>query len=120
MEDAIEARRKERGFKTVRSFIEATGLTGPGLIRVRRGEKRSYQDRLTMPIAVALRWPEDWYQRLLEGQDYRTFPERIWAEDRTRQELTQRIRELEELDGRTYGGGRFTPAAADDDPEAGS
>jgi transcriptional regulator with XRE-family HTH domain len=68
MASTIEARRLALGL-TVQDLIEQTGLTRPGLAPLLRGERRRYQERLTLPICRVLRWTPDSIERLLSGQE---------------------------------------------------
>lgn len=65
--EAIETRRKELGLD-VADLVTMSGLTRPGLAPLLRGERRAYQDRLTLPICRVLRWRPDSIHRLLDGQ----------------------------------------------------
>jgi transcriptional regulator with XRE-family HTH domain len=65
--DAIEHRRVELGLSPS-EFAEATGVTMEGLRRLRRGEVRRYQQRLTGPVCRILGWTPDSIDRLLSGQ----------------------------------------------------
>jgi transcriptional regulator with XRE-family HTH domain len=67
MAGTIEARRLALGL-TVQDLIEQTGLTRPGLAPLLRGERRRYQERLTLPICRALKWTPDSIERLLAGE----------------------------------------------------
>jgi transcriptional regulator with XRE-family HTH domain len=67
MASTIEARRLALGL-TVQDLIEQTGLTRPGLAPLLRGERRRYQERLTLPICRALKWTPDSIERLLAGE----------------------------------------------------
>jgi hypothetical protein len=64
----IEARRLALGL-TVQDLIEQTGLTRPGLTPLLRGERRKYQERLTLPICRVLKWTPDSIERLLAGDE---------------------------------------------------
>lgn len=66
--DRVEARRVELGY-TISALAEATGLTQQALKNVRNGERRRYQDRLTLPLTAALRWSSDSIDRLLAGEE---------------------------------------------------
>ena len=68
MANTIEARRLALGL-TVQDLIELTGLTRPGLAPLLRGERRKYQERLTLPVCRALKWTPDSIERLLSGED---------------------------------------------------
>lgn len=65
--DAIERRRKELNL-TPGAFIDATGISGPGLAPLRRGERRAYQERLIAAVTTTLRWTTDSIERLLRGE----------------------------------------------------
>lgn len=67
MAEWIERRRLELGL-TPGGFVEASGLTQPGLAPVRRGARRAYQDKVILGVAEALRVRPDWYDRLLAGK----------------------------------------------------
>lgn len=66
MAQTIEARRHALGL-TVQDLVEQTGLTRPGLAPLLRGERRRYQERLTLPVCRVLRWTPDSIERLLAG-----------------------------------------------------
>ena len=66
MAELIEARRRALGL-TVQDLIEQTGLTRPGLAPLLRGERRRYQERLTLPVCRVLKWTPDSIDRLLAG-----------------------------------------------------
>ena len=66
MAELIEARRRALGL-TVQDLIEQTGLTRPGLAPLLRGERRRYQERLTLPVCRVLKWTPDSIERLLAG-----------------------------------------------------
>ncbi|QXC59363.1 hypothetical protein KSP35_13215 [Aquihabitans sp. G128] len=68
MAEAIEQRRKELGMSPG-DFTAATGLTGPGVMPVRKGYRRQYQDRVKLGVARALQWPPDAIDRLMAGED---------------------------------------------------
>ena len=74
MAAAIEGRRRQLKLR-VGEFVEAAGLTGPGLDPVRKGYQRRYSERTTDGVATALRWPLDWYDRLVAGEDWHDFPD---------------------------------------------
>lgn len=65
---AVEDRRKELGYDPS-GFAKATGLTTQALGRLRRGEVRNYQERLTREVCRVLRWTPDSIDRLLADQD---------------------------------------------------
>lgn len=67
MAEAIEKRRKQLGLSPG-DFAELTGLTRQGLIPVRAGHRREYQEKTLQGVAAALRWRWDWYERLEKGQ----------------------------------------------------
>lgn len=68
MRSAVEDRRLALGL-TPGEFSDRAGLTPEGLAKVRRGERRRYQEKTTRGVARALHWPMDWYPRLLAGED---------------------------------------------------
>lgn len=74
MADAIAGRMADEGI-TPGLFAELSGLTGPGLTPVRKGQRKAYEPATIRGVATALRWPLDWYDRLLAGDDWRTFPD---------------------------------------------
>jgi hypothetical protein len=45
----------------------ASGLSLPGLANVRKGYRRAYQKRLTIPLCRALKWTPDSIDRILAG-----------------------------------------------------
>lgn len=73
MRRAVEDRRAALDL-TPTEFAQAAGLTLEGLARVRRGERRRYQEKTTRGVARALAWPVDWYDRLVAGEDSADFP----------------------------------------------
>jgi hypothetical protein len=75
MARAIESRRLELGL-TVGDFTALAGLTAPGLMPVRRGYRRQYQDKVKLGVARALEWPVDAVDRLLAGEDPSTWGDR--------------------------------------------
>jgi hypothetical protein len=74
MAEAIHHRAEQRGLSPSR-FAEAAGLTEPGLKPVRDGVRKQYALKTRRGVAVALGWPLDWYDRLVAGDDWRSFPE---------------------------------------------
>jgi len=74
MAEAIEARRIVVGLTPGR-FAAAAGLTSQGLMPVRRGLRRRYQDKVKLGVARALAWPPDALDRLMAGEDPATFDE---------------------------------------------
>lgn len=52
--EAISRRRRQLGMD-VADLVQETGLTRPGLAPLLRGERRNYQDRLTLAVCRALR-----------------------------------------------------------------
>lgn len=68
LRELVEARRKELGL-TPTKLAEATGLTTQGLMPIRRGEVKRYQERLTGPLCAALGWTADSVDRILAGGD---------------------------------------------------
>lgn len=73
MSRAIDARRAALDLSPT-EFAKAAGLTPEGLAPVRRGERRRYLAKTTSGVARALCWPNDWYQRLLNGENPDDFP----------------------------------------------
>lgn len=73
MAQAVESRRKELGLSPS-DFAREAGLTVQGLAHVRKGTRRDYQDRVLNGVARALHWPNDWYQRILDGSDGTDLP----------------------------------------------
>ncbi len=73
MKDAIERRRLELGL-TLGQLEDASGLTRQGLMPVRNGYRRAYQDVTKLGVAKALRWPNDAVDRLMRGEDPSSFP----------------------------------------------
>jgi transcriptional regulator with XRE-family HTH domain len=68
MGEAVEARRKELGL-TITEFVRRAGLTDAGVMPVRKGYRRNYQDRVKLGVARALDWPNDALDRLMCGED---------------------------------------------------
>lgn len=67
MAEAIDARRRERRLSPS-EFAAKAGVTPQGLIAVRRGYRRNYQEKLKLGVANALDWPDDVVDRLLAGE----------------------------------------------------
>ena len=74
--ESIETRRKQLGLAPG-DLINATGVTGPGLAPLRRGERRAYQERLTMAVCRALRWTPDSIDLLLAGEEPVTWEDEL-------------------------------------------
>jgi transcriptional regulator with XRE-family HTH domain len=64
---AIEARRDQLGLSPT-ELAERAGVTLPGLAPLRRGERRAYQDRLTVGVEDALSWPRGTIRSILAGR----------------------------------------------------
>ena len=90
--EAIEDRRRQLGL-TIGELAEAAGLTRQGLDPLRRGERRSYEDRTIFGIARALRWRGDWYQVISDGGGLEDLPTEIQAV--TRPETPARLSDVE-------------------------
>ena len=69
----IKERMDELGMSPT-DLSELTGLSLTALANLRRGERRSYQTRLTAPVTAALRWTPDSIQRLLDGLPAKPLP----------------------------------------------
>lgn len=67
MADAIAARMTQLHLSPTDLSI-ATGVTAQGLIHLRRGERRAYQDRLKFPVCRILKWTPDSIDRLMRGE----------------------------------------------------
>lgn len=67
MAEAIEARLQELRLRPGR-FAELAGVTLQGLVPIRRGYRRNYQDKVKFGVASALQWPPDAIDRLMDGQ----------------------------------------------------
>src|SRR4051794_28464518 len=65
----MASRPRERGYDSVKKFADACGLTPQGLLPLRRGEIRAYQDRLTGPVCRTLGWSLDSIERMMAGDD---------------------------------------------------
>lgn len=72
MAEAIEGRREQLHLSPG-DFAHSAGLTAQGLAPVRRGYRRQYQAKVRNGVARALRWPTDWYSRLIDGEDWQAF-----------------------------------------------
>lgn len=68
LRDRIAERMAELGLSPT-DLETRSGLTGPGLAPIRRGEIRKYQVRLKRPLCAALGWTPDSIDRLLAGQE---------------------------------------------------
>jgi len=66
LRDAIEARRNELGLSPT-ELADRAGVSNPGLLALRKGQKKQYQDRLTMPVEDALGWPRGTIRSILDG-----------------------------------------------------
>lgn len=49
-------------------LLRRSGVTGPGLAPILRGERKRYQDRLKWPVCDALQLTEDSIDRMLRGE----------------------------------------------------
>jgi transcriptional regulator with XRE-family HTH domain len=97
MADAIERRRRERGLSPS-DFAREAGVTLAGLAPLRSGKRRNYMHRLKVGVAHALWWPEDAVDRLLDGEDPKTFEEvRPESADDVAASFERFARELKEL-----------------------
>lgn len=67
MAQAIEDRRVELELSPG-ALAEAAGITRAGLVPVRKGYRRQYQDKVKLGVARALRWEPDAIDRLLKGE----------------------------------------------------
>lgn len=67
MAEAIEKRRLELGIRPGQ-LAELAHVTPQGLVPVRRGYRRQYQDKVKLGLARALQWESDAVDRLLAGQ----------------------------------------------------
>lgn len=65
--DAIESRRKELGL-TPGQLAQAAGVSAEGLMPLRKGYRKQYQDRLTLAVCRVLGWSADSIDRLLDGE----------------------------------------------------
>lgn len=68
LRDRIEERRRQLGLDP-QAFVEATGLTRGGLDPLRKGYRKQYQERLTIPVCRVLGWTPDSIDRLLRGEE---------------------------------------------------
>lgn len=66
LRDAVEKRRKELGLGPG-ALAEAAGVTNEGLMPLRRGYRKQYQERLTAGVCRALGWTTDSIDRILAG-----------------------------------------------------
>lgn len=74
MAEAVQKRAQALGL-TPKTFAQHAHLTGPGLAHVRAGTRRKYEAKTIQGVARALRWPLDWYDRLVAGEDGDRFPD---------------------------------------------
>ena len=65
---AIAKRRNELEL-SLNEFVHATGLTRQGLAPLLAGERRRYQERLTMPVCRVLGWAPGSIERLFAGEE---------------------------------------------------
>lgn len=89
MADAIDARRLERGLRPG-EFARAAGVTAQGLLPVRRGYHRSYNEVTLRGVAKALGWRQDWYTQLCDGAD----PATLAVDEHS--DLEERVSRLED------------------------
>ena len=82
MATAVERRMTELGL-TPTTFAAASGLTYEGLLPVRKGVAKSYAAKTRQGVARALGWPHDWYQRLVAGEDPRSWTDAPGATEAT-------------------------------------
>lgn len=69
MAEAIERRMVELGIEGPSDLVNRTGLTYQGLLDLRRGRRKRYQARLTVPVTRVLGWSPDSIDRLLRGEE---------------------------------------------------
>lgn len=74
MAEAVANRMAQLGLSPT-DLERASGLSNPQAKQVRDGVRKNYQHKTRLGIARALRWPLDWYDRLLAGEDASTFEE---------------------------------------------
>lgn len=68
MAEIVEDRRRSRGL-SIDELARRADLTREQVTRVRKGDRRRYDERTIDGIAVALDWQLDWYDRLLAGEE---------------------------------------------------
>lgn len=66
LRDAVEQRRKALGLGPG-ALAEAAGVTNEGLMPLRKGYRKQYQERLTAGVCRALGWTTDSIDRILAG-----------------------------------------------------
>lgn len=74
MAEAVAARMNKLGLSPT-ELERASGLSNPQCLDVREGRRKRYMHKTRLGIARAFRWPLDWYDRLLDGEDASTFPD---------------------------------------------
>lgn len=76
MAEAIEDRRQMLHLSPS-DFARVAGVSLQGLVPVRAGARRKYQAKVRNGVARALQWPVDWYDRLIEGENWRDFQAQV-------------------------------------------
>lgn len=77
MREAIEARMTSEGLSPTALEAKAQ-LSNPMCVEVRAGTRKNYAFKTRIGFARALRWPADWYDRLVAGDDAAGFPDTDW------------------------------------------
>lgn len=80
MAQAVERRRLALDL-SLGDFERISGLTRQGLLPVRNGVRKAYSEKTRRGVARALRWPIDWYDRLLAGEDPDTLADAVERTD---------------------------------------
>lgn len=64
--EAFEKRRLELGL-TIQDIADRSGLTRQGIMPLRQGKLRHYNDRTIFGIRDAFGWRDDWYAAVIDG-----------------------------------------------------
>lgn len=100
MAEALEARRIALNMN-VEALCDASGVTRQGLRPLLAGERRAYQERLTMPVCRALQWTPDSIARLMRGEQAAPVSQLGGGDPSTGQhQLTVLVDKVDELVGR--------------------
>lgn len=77
MADAIDARMRSLHLSPT-DLERRSGLSSPQCLDVRAGKRKGYAMKTRRGIAQALRWPIDWYDRLVAGDDGAAIETVLW------------------------------------------
>lgn len=72
-------------------LLRLSGLSDTQCLEVRGGRRKAYAHKTLRGIAVALRWPLDWYDQLLSGVPGTALPDVDWPRERTTEERVEAL-----------------------------